>query len=145
MSGLLKYILCILRKVPQVRIIIIMYFKRWIFHFLSLRQICVSGNTKRSTSGWSFRSFLRTFRFFPSIVTSTLQALLGTWSARRKRGKKKKKVYKIFKSTKTSPIACGNKFPLTFYFRFVRNGWRMERYTNDGGEGKKTAKKDRKT
>lgn len=33
--------------------------------------------------------------------------------------RKKKKVYKIFKSTETSPIARSNKFPLTFYFRFL--------------------------
>lgn len=90
-----------------------------------------------------FAPFLRTFRFFPSIVTGTLQALLG--GARRKRGKKKKKVYKIFKSTETSPIACGNKFPLTFYFRFVRNGSRMERCTNERwGRRKKNCKKRKK-
>lgn len=33
--------------------------------------------------------------------------------------KRKKKVYKIFKSTETSSIARGDKFPLTFYFRFA--------------------------
>lgn len=33
--------------------------------------------------------------------------------------RRKKKVYKIFKSTETSPIARGDKFPLTFYFRFA--------------------------
>lgn len=56
-------------------------------------------------------------------------------------GKKKKKVYKIFKSTETSPIARGNKFPLTFYFRFVRNAreWSAAR-TNDG-QGRREKKK----
>lgn len=56
--------------------------------------------------------------------------------------KKKKKVYKIFKSTETSPIAHGNKFPLTFYFRFVRNApERGVARTNDGGGGKGIAKR----
>lgn len=31
----------------------------------------------------------------------------------------RRKVYKIFKSTETSPIAHGDKFPLTFYVRFL--------------------------
>lgn len=60
-------------------------------------------------------------------------------------GKKKKKVYKIFKSTETSPIARGNKFPLTFYFRFVRNARsRTKRCTNERWAGTKGEKETAK-
>lgn len=53
--------------------------------------------------------------FCPSRASSlSLVALLGT-----AKDLAKKKVYKIFKSTETSPIARGDKFPLTFYFRFA--------------------------
>jgi hypothetical protein len=89
----------------------------------------------------SLPPFLRRFVPFhgtPSIVSDALQALLGTTEDG---GKKKKKVYKIFKSTETSPIARGNKFPLTFYFRFVRNARsRTERCTNERWAGTKKKK-----
>lgn len=103
------------------------------------------GRYKKIDIGVKFS--LRSWEHFVSFLLSSPVLSRRSWEprgARRKRGKKKKKVYKIFKSTETSPIACGNKFPLTFYFRFVRNGSRMERCTNERwGRRKKKLQKEK--
>ena len=65
---------------------------------------------------------------------TTTTTTTTTKKKKKKRKRKKKKVYKIFKSTETSPIARGDKFPLTFYFRFVRNA-RQRRVTRAGDTG----------
>lgn len=94
------------------------------------------------------KSSLRSWERFVPFLLSSPVLFRRSWEvqgARRERVKKKK-VYKIFKSTETSPIACGNKFPLTFYFRFVRNGSRTGRCTNERWERrkKKNCKKRKK-
>ena len=105
----------------------------------------MSGDTKRDRhQGEVFVPFLRTFRFFPSIVTSALEALLGAKGEREARRRRKFIKYLKVRKRLLSPAAINFHLHFIFVSFVTAREWNGVR-TNDGGEGKKTAKRERKT
>lgn len=89
-------------------------------------------------------SFLRAFRFFPSIVTGALQALLGTRGEVRggREARRRRKFIKYLKVRKRllSPAAINFHLHFIFVSFVTAREWSGVR-TNDGGGGGKKLQK----